>query len=108
MGARVCSGARNPLPSEFGFLATSPSTRCFPEVLCSEPPIKVEILDKKGSCHHSKAVVHETFSDQLAHPSVDERITRKAFGPGPKRFWVLVPPVASVPEVPPGSIGAVS
>jgi hypothetical protein len=78
------------------------------EVLCSEPPIKVEILDKKGSCHHSKAIVHETFSDQLAHPSVDERITRKAFGPGPKRFWVLVPPVASVPEVPPGSIGAVS
>tara|TARA_B100001750_G_scaffold20489_1_gene13880 strand:- start:58 stop:333 length:276 start_codon:yes stop_codon:yes gene_type:complete len=78
------------------------------EVLCSEPPIKVEILDKKGSCHHSKAIVHETFSDQLAHPSVDERITRKAFGPGSKRLWVLVPLVASVPEVLPGSIGAVS
>ena len=106
MGARVRSGASNPLPSELvaGYVTVD---KVLHEVLCSEPPIKVEILYEKGSCHHSEAIVHETFGGQLSHPSIDERITRKAFGPGPKRFWVLVPPVASVPEVLSGSIGAV-
>jgi hypothetical protein len=78
VGVRVCSGASNPLPSELvaGYVTID---KVFHEVLCSKPPVEVEILYKKGRCHHSKAIVHKTFGGQLSHPSVDERITRKAF-----------------------------
>ena len=76
----VGAAAGRPLPA-VGVARQIPVAQPAHEVCRPPLPRQVQVLDEEARDNHAHAIVHPSFSEQLAHAGVDEGIARAALGP---------------------------